>query len=190
MSPVHVYRPMATAPTDGTVVLVLLPHSDIPHAARFEKGKWLNTWDHYQFTNHDSPIGWLPLPGLAQPSTRQEPFPDTPSAAREEPLPLQVTPQAVEDVIAHEYYFTALQGVDGSSVAHPTEIREELGLVTFCVLLLKNGFKTVGYSCCVCPELFDEEKGRNVARDEALNQIYTLLGYDLKQQYYQSRGVK
>ena len=90
----------------------------------------------------------------------------------------------MEDVIAHEYYFTALQGVDGSSVAHPTEIREELGLVTFCVLLLKNGFKTVGYSCCVCPELFDEEKGRNVARDEALNQIYTLLGYDLKQQHY------
>ena len=74
MSPVHVYRPMATAPTDGTVVLVLLPHSDIPHAARFEKGKWLNTWDHYQFTNHDSPIGWLPLPGLAQPSMRGSRF--------------------------------------------------------------------------------------------------------------------
>ena len=93
-------------------------------------------------------------------------------------------------MIAHEYYFTALQGVDGSSVAHPTETREELGLVTFCVLLLKNGFKTVGYSCCVNPEAFDSAKGRDIARRVALDRVYAVLGYNLKQQYYQSRGVK
>jgi hypothetical protein len=55
-----------------------------------------------------------------------------------------------------------------------------LHLLTFCVLVLKNGFTVTGESACASPENFDAEIGRRIARANAVNKIWPLLGYELK----------
>jgi hypothetical protein len=56
--------------------------------------------------------------------------------------------------------------------------------VTICVLTLKNGFNTVGTSACVDPAEFNAEIGTQVAFEDALNKIWNLEGYLMKQRMY------
>lgn len=56
-----------------------------------------------------------------------------------------------------------------------------LALLTFCVLVLRNGFTVTGESACASPENFDAEIGRKIARENAVNKIWMLEGYLLKQ---------
>ncbi len=101
----------------------------------------------------------------------------------------RVTPQRINDVIASEYYFTAGQGVSGevsSREEQPCQFCYEssLDLLTFCVLTLQNGFTVTGESACASPENFDAELGRKIARDNAINKVWMLEGYLLKQQLH------
>ena len=103
----------------------------------------------------------------------------------------RVTPADIEANIASESYFTAADGVRGASVGKPGEslIPEyvtyegsPLSLLTFCVLVLRNGgFTVTGESACASPENFDAELGRKIARANAVAKIWPLLGFSLKQ---------
>ena len=53
-------------------------------------------------------------------------------------------------------------------------------LLTFCVLVLRNGFTVTGESACASPENFDAEVGRKIARANAVNKVWPLMGYELK----------
>ena len=57
---------------------------------------------------------------------------------------------------------------------------EALGLLTFCVLVLRNGFTVTGESACASPENFDAEIGRKIARQKAVEKIWPLMGYELR----------
>lgn len=97
----------------------------------------------------------------------------------------RVTPADLEANIASEHYFTAGQGVSGevsSRDEQPSQFCYEssLDLLTFCVLVLKNGFTVVGESACASPENFDPELGRKIARQNAVNKVWPLMGYELK----------
>ncbi|MGE9275220.1 Gp49 family protein [Escherichia coli] len=50
-----------------------------------------------------------------------------------------------------------------------------------CVPVLRNGFTVTGESACASPENFDAEIGRKIARQNAVNKIWMLEGYLLKQ---------
>jgi hypothetical protein len=88
----------------------------------------------------------------------------------------RITPTDIEAAIAAEHYFTAADGarICGSE-KHP------LDLLTFCVLELRNGFTVTGESACASPENFDAEIGRKIARQNAVQKIWPLEGYLLKQ---------
>jgi hypothetical protein len=95
----------------------------------------------------------------------------------------RVTPSDVEDNIAGEHYFTAADGARGATLSTdkgycvPTS---PLSLLTFCVLVLRNGFTVTGESACASPENFDAEIGRKIARENAKQKIWALMGYELK----------
>ncbi len=57
-----------------------------------------------------------------------------------------------------------------------------LSLLTFCVLVLRNGFTVTGESACASPENFDAELGRKIARQNAVAKIWPLMGYELRSQ--------
>ena len=110
----------------------------------------------------------------------------------------RVTPADIEANIVSEWYFTAAEGKAGAAVealrryapdkvvstqplaTSEPEPRTPLDLLTFCVLVLKNGFTVTGESACASPENFDAELGRKIARANAVNKIWPLMGYELR----------
>ena len=96
----------------------------------------------------------------------------------------RITPADIEANIASEHYFTAEDGVIGRTVM--TEPGRNpvaplpLSLLTFCVLQLRNGFTVTGESACASPENFDAEVGRKIARANAINKVWPLMGYELR----------
>lgn len=102
----------------------------------------------------------------------------------------RVTPADLQANIASEHYFTAADGVIAASMAaafaeQPTNAPTEesikpLRLLTFCVLVLRNAFTVTGESACASPENYDEAIGRKIARQNAEQKIWPLMGYALK----------
>lgn len=90
----------------------------------------------------------------------------------------RVTPADIEADIASEHYFTALDGVLTGAPAD-CATADALSRLTFCVLILRNGFTVTGESACVSPENFDAEIGRKIARQNAVNKVWPLLGFRL-----------
>ena len=99
----------------------------------------------------------------------------------------RVTPADIEANIASEHYFTASQGVIGAG--GQVAFGSPLLLLTFCVLVLKNGFTVTGESACASPENFDAEIGRKIARQNAVQKIWPLLGFALKEKLF-LKGTK
>lgn len=91
----------------------------------------------------------------------------------------RVTPQLVASVITAEYYTTGDKAFVGAPMLPGLE------LLTICVLVLKNGFTVVGSSGCASPENFDAEVGQRSARVKAVEQIFALEGYLLKQRLFE-----
>lgn len=106
----------------------------------------------------------------------------------------RITPAQVEQSIVSEHYFTADQGARaaqqfdaflnahlyGEGVVDTSKVPKELSLLTFCVLVLGNGFTVTGESACASPENFDDEIGRKIARKNATEKIWPLLGFELR----------
>lgn len=95
----------------------------------------------------------------------------------------RITPEDIKTNIASEHYFTAADGARMSTHGnHPIYNQDtgSLGLLTFCVLVLKNGFTVTGESACASPDNFDAEMGRKIARENAINKVWSLMGYALK----------
>lgn len=94
----------------------------------------------------------------------------------------RITPADIEGNIASEHYFRALDGVHGNAMAfsYSEQAGEALSLLTFCVLVLRNGFTVTGESACASPENFDAELGRKIARRNAEAKIWPLMGYELR----------
>ena len=104
----------------------------------------------------------------------------------------RITPADIEAAIAAEFtycvghalneagtYFGVYEVKDGTGNANE-HARRHLGLLTICVLVMRNGFTVVGKSACASPENFDAELGRKIARQDAINQCWPLLGYELR----------
>jgi hypothetical protein len=91
----------------------------------------------------------------------------------------RITMQDIEDNIFEEYY---ILGSDHISNKECVQYAPQLDLMTFCVLILRNGFAVTGESHCISKQNFNAEIGRKVARDNAIEKIWPLMGYALKEQ--------
>ena len=125
----------------------------------------------------------------------------------------RITLANIEAAIASEYYFTAADGVDGADIERLrlqdktatltlAPIAEEsslwqtseiwpLRLLTFCVLVLRNGTKIVGINYgAIDPNQHDAERGKQKARAHAIDQVFPLMGYELRQKLYEQQACK
>ena len=96
----------------------------------------------------------------------------------------RVTLADIEAEIASAFYFTAADGVRGESEmgTSPAGRAKSLELLTFCVLVLRNGFTVTGESACASPENFNADIGRRIARENAVEKVWPLLGFRLRDQ--------
>lgn len=82
----------------------------------------------------------------------------------------RVTPADIDAAIAEETY------------------QVFFGVLTICVLRLRNGFLVTGESACASPANFDEALGRRIARENARNKIWPLEGYALRERLAKGWG--
>lgn len=94
----------------------------------------------------------------------------------------RITPDDIESNIVSTVYFTAFDGFAGSDDTEDQSMTtcDALRLLTFCVLVLRNGFTVTGESACASPENFNAEIGRKIARQNAVQKIWPLMGYELR----------
>ena len=101
----------------------------------------------------------------------------------------KVTPADVEANIASEWYINAAHAVRQPAFNPPLPDNPSLALLTICVLVLRNGFSVVGTSACASPENFDAAYGRKLARGKAVEQIWPLLGFQLREKLHQAPAM-
>jgi hypothetical protein len=142
--------PLAT--TDAVLWELVGQHPDIFRNARMKGGRpGLALQEDYEFED------LLP----AQPLTTDQ--------VTEAP---KVKSDEIEAEIESEYYRnlgSALKAPEGSPAYN----------TTLCVLVLRNGFVIVGKSACVNSANFNEEIGKRLAREDAVKQMWPLLGFRL-----------
>lgn len=101
----------------------------------------------------------------------------------------RITPAYIDSLIIDRLFFTAYEasiGQDVSPQERPFVAMQAHGLLTFCVLTLRNGFTVTGESACASPENFDAGIGRDIAFKNAREKIWLLEGYLLKQRLAES----
>lgn len=86
----------------------------------------------------------------------------------------RLTPASIEDVISGEYFTTLDKAFEGAPIS------ASMATFTICALALRNGFIVLGESAPVSAENFDAELGRKIARQKALDKIWALEGYVLR----------
>lgn len=110
----------------------------------------------------------------------------------------RVTIEDIERFIISEHTFSAADGRAGAIAAGTYVGRERpqlydqdlqvLGLLTICVLVLANGFTVIGKSACASATNFNAELGAHYAREDAIRQIWPLLGFQLRTDLAKQEG--
>ena len=82
----------------------------------------------------------------------------------------------IEAAIAARYDTTADKaiGPDAPSM-------DELKLLSICILVMNNGFTVIGKSAPASPMNFNADLGRKFAYEDAIRQLWPLLGYALRE---------
>lgn len=99
----------------------------------------------------------------------------------------RITLADIEAFIDEEHYINAGDAITQFKTSRNAT---QLGLLTICVLVLKNGFTVTGESACAFPENFDNRVGQKIAREKAIEKIWPLLGFMLRDQLHESENAR
>jgi hypothetical protein len=94
----------------------------------------------------------------------------------------RVTLADIEGAIAARFDTTAdkaIRGADAGTAASTFDFGA-LERFSICILILKNGFVIIGKSAPASAANFNAELGRNLAYEEAVRQLWPLMGFALR----------
>src|SRR3954464_13614657 len=91
----------------------------------------------------------------------------------------RVSLQDIENTIVHKHFVTADKTLPQyESVL--TFADKALSLLTVCCIVMKNGFTIIGKSAPASPATCGATLGRKLAYEDAVRQIWPLMGYALR----------
>jgi hypothetical protein len=83
----------------------------------------------------------------------------------------------IEAAVASRYDLNA-HDVITKTIGGP--VNEPLAVLSICVLVMKNGFTVIGKSAPASPENFNPELGKKFAYEDAVRQLWPLMGFALR----------
>lgn len=90
---------------------------------------------------------------------------------------------SLDDIKANIAAMTTFRGGDAfdpdQAAAHPS-----LNVLTICILVLRNGFTIIGKSAPASADNFHAALGEKLAYEDAVRQVWPLMGYELRQRLY------
>jgi Phage protein (N4 Gp49/phage Sf6 gene 66) family len=81
----------------------------------------------------------------------------------------------IEAAIGAVYHLTADKAI-GDAPQLP-----ELGLLSICLVVMRNGFTVVGKSAPASAANFNADLGRKLAYEDAIRQLWPLMGFELRE---------
>jgi Phage protein (N4 Gp49/phage Sf6 gene 66) family len=121
----------------------------------------------------------------------------TDAASKAVAIAPRVSLQDIEDGIAARFDYTAGQAsfLLASQVAvkphvEVPDVIDALNILSICVLVMFNGFVVIGKSAPASRENFNAELGRKFAYEDAIRQLWPLMGFALRDRLAElSKGV-
>lgn len=97
----------------------------------------------------------------------------------------RLTPKELEDkIVAVRWLHGSEYSPDRFADGHEND--KSTDLLTLCIITLQNGYTVTGQSACISREIYDVEKGKEIAYKDAFGKIWALEGYLLKEKLYQA----
>ena len=95
----------------------------------------------------------------------------------------------IEAAIANVFYLDTEDAVrDCYRIDESNEASlKAIACLTICLVVLKNGFTVIGKSAPASPENFNAELGRKFAYEDAIRQIWPLMGFELRARLYKDQ---
>lgn len=87
----------------------------------------------------------------------------------------------IKNYIGAEYHFTADKAL-GAGIP----IVDPLKVLSVCILVMNNGFSVIGKSAPASAENFNAELGRKLAYEDAIRQIWPLMGFALRSKLHEA----
>jgi hypothetical protein len=93
----------------------------------------------------------------------------------------------LEENIKEEHYFVVADAINNATPTSPVRVggQHPTAVMTICVMVLRNGFVVIGKAAPASPENFNIQIGRKFARDDAMRQLWPLMGYALREKLSQ-----
>ena len=82
----------------------------------------------------------------------------------------------IEAAIYTRQDFTAAQAVEAMGMFIPDELR----ILSICLIVMRNGFTIIGKAAPASPTNYNAELGRKLAYEDAIRQVWPLMGYSLR----------
>ena len=89
----------------------------------------------------------------------------------------------IEAAIGGVYYTTGSDALPHASI----EYLRPLTLLTICVIVMRNGFTVIGKSAPASVDNFDADLGRKFAYEDAIRQLWPLMGFALREKLANGR---
>jgi hypothetical protein len=100
----------------------------------------------------------------------------------------------IEGAVIRRFFFTGDQAAlafDSTTLLHGfTQDVATLQVLTICILVMRNGFTVIGKSAPAAPENFNPELGCKLAYEDAVRQMWPLMGYALRERLFSEATVK
>jgi hypothetical protein len=90
----------------------------------------------------------------------------------------------MEEAIAARYDFRA--GEAFSALGMP--VMRGSDVLSICILVMKNGFMVIGHSAPASAENFNRDLGRKLAYENAIRQLWPLMGFALRERLAAAMG--
>lgn len=90
----------------------------------------------------------------------------------------------IEAAIAERHWLSGTTAANCADHSEPSDLQdhryEHLRVLTICLLVMRNGFTIIGKSAPASPENFNAELGKKLAYEDAVRQLWPLMGFALR----------
>lgn len=85
----------------------------------------------------------------------------------------------VDSLVARELYLNLEEAILSKYPELAGKLGPKASCTTLCVMITKSDYIAIGTSSCIDPKEYNEEKGKNIAKDRAEDQLFAGMAFSI-----------
>lgn len=90
---------------------------------------------------------------------------------------VKLTSELVNRLVDHELYFNLEEVILSKYPELAGKLGPKASCTTICLMVTKNDFTALGTSSCLDPKDYNEDKGKAIAKNRAVDQLYSGMSF-------------